>query len=177
LLVGNRLPFTLLRVDIMKNVYINRDYCIGCRLCELFCQLQHSQAKDLVKLFKKQAAPPLPRARLEENGPVSLSIRCRHCSEAPCTDACLTGALTRNPESGVINVDEEKCIGCGTCILVCPLGAIRLDTDRNIMVKCDLCQGEEVPACVANCPNEALIYADIETEGQHAGEKVIAVAK
>jgi Fe-S-cluster-containing hydrogenase component 2 len=45
------------------------------------------------------------------------------------------------------------------------------------MVKCDLCQGEEIPACVANCPNEALIYADKESEGQQEGKKIITVVK
>ena len=58
-------------------------------------------------------------------------------------------------------IDQERCIGCGTCLLVCPLGALRLDVEQKKMVKCDLCQGEEIPACVANCPNEALVYAEL----------------
>ncbi|PIP05839.1 MAG: 4Fe-4S ferredoxin, partial [Syntrophobacterales bacterium CG23_combo_of_CG06-09_8_20_14_all_48_27] len=40
----------------------------------------------------------------------------------------------------------------------CPLGAIRQDTEQKKVLKCDLCQGEEIPVCVANCPNEALVY-------------------
>ncbi len=92
----------------------------------------------------------------------SLSVRCQHCDEAPCIQACLTGALARDPLSSLVTVDKERCIGCGTCLLVCPLGVMRLDTGQNKMVKCDLCQGEEIPACVANCPNEALVCVEVK---------------
>jgi carbon-monoxide dehydrogenase iron sulfur subunit len=57
--------------------------------------------------------------------------------------ACLTGAITRDPETRMISVDEEKCIGCCTCMLVCPLGAIKQDKEHKKMIKCDFCQGEE----------------------------------
>ena len=43
--------------------------------------------------------------------------------------------------------------------MMCPFGGIHIDMERGKVVsKCDLCQGEELPACVAHCPNEALIY-------------------
>ncbi len=60
-------------------------------------------------------------------------------------------------ETGQVTHDDKKCIGCLTCIMVCPYGAIRIDPDRQkVVAKCDLCKGLDVPACVANCPNEAL---------------------
>ncbi len=99
---------------------------------------------------------------MEGKGLVSLSVRYQHCEDAPCVYACLTGALSCNPFSGAINVDEEMCIGCWTCILVCPFGAIRQDTCLAKIAKCDLCQGEDIPACVANCPNEALVYVETD---------------
>lgn len=101
----------------------------------------------------------MPRLRVEEKKPVSFSVRCQHCDEPPCVYACITGALRRE-DSGIIKVDEERCIGCWTCILACPFGAIRQDTKQKKMVKCDLCPGETIPVCVANCPNEALVYAE-----------------
>ena len=140
----------------MKKVYVNEKVCIGCRLCEVYCQLHHAQSNDLVKAFKKELPRSVPRLRVEESGIVSLSVHCQHCDDAPCVPACLTGAMTRDPVTSVVTVDEERCIGCGTCILVCPLGAIQLDKEQKMMLKCDLCQGEEIPVCVANCPNEAL---------------------
>ena len=143
----------------MKRIYVREEVCIGCRLCEVYCQRQHSQSKDLIKAFKRELPRPLPRLRMEEKGPVSFTVRCQHCDDAPCVIACLTGAITRDPENGRINVDEDRCIGCWTCVLVCPLGAIRRDTHRGMIAKCHLCQGEDMPVCVANCPNEALAYA------------------
>ena len=145
----------------MSRVYVNEDVCIGCHLCEVYCQLQHSQSKDLVKAFKREVPRPLPRIRMEEKGPVSFSVRCQQCNEAPCVYACITGALTYDRVRGVVDVDEARCVGCWTCLLVCPLGAISRDTMRGKMLKCDLCQGEHIPACVANCPNEALMYVEV----------------
>ena len=155
------MPPTVICGVIMKKVYVNEKVCIGCHLCEVYCQLHHAHSGDLVKAFKKESPKPVPRIRVEENGIVSLSVRCQHCDDAPCVRACLTGALNRDPETGVVTVDEERCIGCGTCMLVCPMGILRLDKEQKKMLKCDLCQGEEVPVCVANCPNEALVYADV----------------
>ena len=144
----------------MKRIYINEQVCIGCHLCEVYCQVEHSQSKDLIKAFKRESPRPLPRARVEVRKPISISVQCRHCAEAPCVYACLTGALQRDPESGKVTVDVERCIGCWTCIIACPFGAIRQDTYRGKIAKCDLCPDKDMPVCVTNCPNEALIYAE-----------------
>jgi carbon-monoxide dehydrogenase iron sulfur subunit len=148
----------------MKQVYIKEQVCIGCHLCEVYCRLKQARSKDLVKAYKKESPRPLPRVRVDENGIVSLSVRCQHCVDAPCIRACLTGALSRDPSTSLVTLDEERCIGCGTCSLVCPLGVPKLDAAQKKMVKCDLCQDEEIPVCVANCPNEALVYADVPDE-------------
>ena len=58
----------------------------------------------------------------------------------------------------MVSVDTSKCIGCMTCLAVCPLGCIKTGT---YAVKCDLCKGEDMPACVKNCPNKALVYMDL----------------
>jgi len=147
----------------MKKVYVNEQVCMGCRLCEVACLLKHSRTKDLVKAYKKESPRALSRVRVDENGAVSLSVRCQHCADAPCIRACLTGALSRDPATLLIAVDEERCIGCGTCSLVCPLGVPRLDKQHRKMVKCDFCQDEKIPACVVGCPNEALCYVEEES--------------
>ena len=156
----------------MRKVYVKEDVCIGCHLCEVYCQLKHAKSSDLVKAFKKEATRPKARLHVEEDGVLSLSVRCQHCEEAPCAQACLTGAITRDPVTSLVTVDEDKCIGCWTCLLVCPLGVIRQDKEQKKMLKCDLCQGDEVPACVANCPNEALICVE-EPDEVPAANKAI----
>jgi len=155
----------------MRRVYIKEDVCIGCHLCEVYCQLEHSRSKDLIKAFKKESPKPLPRLRVEENGAVSISVRCQQCNEAPCVQACITGALTRDLESGLVTVDEDRCIGCYTCMLACPLGAMKQDAGQKKVLKCELCQGEETPACVANCPNEALICVEVAEDNISTGKR------
>jgi carbon-monoxide dehydrogenase iron sulfur subunit len=148
----------------MKKVYIKEELCIGCHLCEVYCQVEHSQSKDLVKAFRRESPRPVPYVSVDRRGPVSLAVQCRHCAEAPCVYACLTGALQRDPERGIVTVDVERCIGCWTCILACPFGAIIRDTYREKIAKCDLCPEEDMPVCVTNCPNEALVYAEAEDD-------------
>ncbi len=162
-------------VSTVTRVYVREEVCIGCHLCEVYCQRQHSPSRDLIKAFKRGASPPLPRLRVEQKGAVSCSIRCQHCDDAPCIAACLTGALTRNSDAATVDIDEEKCVGCWTCLLVCPFGAIRQDRERKKIFKCDLCPGEQIPACVANCPNEALVYVE-GPDGRPDTENRVATA-
>ncbi len=144
----------------MRRIYIKEPVCIGCHLCEVYCQVAHSSSKDLVKTFKRESPRPLPRLSVEVRRPVSFSVRCQHCDEPLCVYACLTGALQKDAISGIVTVDEERCIGCWTCLIACPFGAIRQDTQRGRIAKCDLCPGKETPVCVTNCPNEALVYVE-----------------
>jgi carbon-monoxide dehydrogenase iron sulfur subunit len=58
-------------------------------------------------------------------------------------------------------VDQDKCVGCYTCILSCPYGAI-LPSDKGIVQKCELCidnAGGE-PNCVKNCINHAIVFEE-----------------
>ena len=145
----------------MKRIHVNEEYCIGCRLCEIHCLVQHSQSKKIVKAFKEEAPRALPRLLVEEEGPLSFAIQCRHCTEAPCIAACITGAMRQDELTGAVLCDEDRCVGCWMCVVVCPYGAIQLNiTDRKAASKCDLCLGEETPVCVAHCPNEALVFEE-----------------
>ena len=144
----------------MKKIFIKEEVCIGCNLCEVFCRLAHARTDDVVKELKNKTTP-VSRVTVEVRKPVSFSVRCQQCDDAPCVSACLTGALQKDKETGTIVHDEEKCIGCWTCILACPLGAIMPDKTNRKAVKCDLCRGKDTPACVTNCPNEALSYIEV----------------
>jgi len=143
----------------MKRIYIKEEVCIGCGLCQVYCQTEHSKSKDIIKAFNREAPPPLPRIRVETREDTSFSIQCRQCDKPWCVYSCLTGAMHTDPASGTVTIDAERCIGCWTCIIACPYGVLTRDVDSKTVVKCDFCPGRDIPACVANCPNEALILA------------------
>lgn len=153
----------------MKRVYAREEHCVGCKLCEVHCVVSHSKYKnDIVKAFKKDPNPPISRVLVENNRPVSFALQCRHCEDAPCTKACIVGAMQRDPESGVVYNEDDRCVGCWTCILACPYGAIQRDErDRKVASKCDLCsESGNTPACVSHCPNRALIFEDRDNASQ-----------
>ncbi len=141
----------------MKKVYVKEEACIGCGLCKVYCKTAHSKSKDILKAFKRENPSPLARVRVERKGEVSFSVQCRHCDEPMCVYSCLTGAAQKDPVTGIVSVDPEKCIGCWTCVVACPNGALTRDISKHVIAKCDLCPNEEMPVCVANCPNEALV--------------------
>lgn len=132
---------------------------MGCGLCQVYCQVEHSQSKDLIKAFMRETPQPLSRIRVEEKAEVSFALQCRQCADPWCVYSCLTGAISKDPVSGVVSVDAEKCVGCWTCIVACPYGALTRDLSSETAVKCDLCPGRDIPACVAICPNEALVLS------------------
>ena len=148
----------------MRNIYIREEVCMGCGLCRIYCQMAHSESKDLIKSFKKETPRPLPRIRVERKGEVCFAVQCRHCDKPWCIYSCLTGAMHREPETGVVAIDKDKCMGCWTCMVACPYGALTKDSDNKIAAKCDFCPDYDIPVCVANCPNEALILSEEEIE-------------
>ena len=147
-----------------KRVYAREEVCVGCRLCEVYCIAAHSSYKnDLIKAFKRSYIRPVPRIVVEERKPISFGLQCRHCEEPECVKGCITGAMQQDPETGIVTNDEARCIGCWTCILACPYGVIMRDyREKKVAAKCDFCieNGGE-PACVQNCPNEALYIGDV----------------
>ena len=143
---------------MVKSIYVKEEVCIGCRLCEIHCIVQHSRTRNIIKAFK-EFPRPLSRVRVEERKNTSFALQCRHCDEAPCIETCITGAMHR--ENGRVLCDTERCVGCWMCIMVCPFGVIGREGDsKKVASKCDLCLGVDVPVCVSNCPNEALIYEE-----------------
>lgn len=132
------------------------EYCIGCQLCEVYCSLAHSRSKNILK-YKNEYPAPKNRVTVEINGDVSFALSCRHCENAPCVEACISGAMQKDPKTGIVTNKHDKCVGCWMCIMSCPFGAIRKGDDQKVSLKCDFCPDLEGPACVANCPQEALV--------------------
>jgi carbon-monoxide dehydrogenase iron sulfur subunit len=143
---------------VKRVIYVDVEKCLACRSCEIQCAVVHSVTKNLLGALREEPRP-LPRVQVEAAEEMALPLQCRHCEDAPCVTVCPSGALKKlGPEQPVI-FEEERCIGCMTCVLACPFGLIRPDRGHAV-VKCDFCierqeQGEE-PACVAACPTGSI---------------------
>ncbi len=144
----------------MKRVYVNEKWCLGCHLCEYYCSYANSDEKDMVKALKHVRINP--RIQIEENGGISFAVSCRHCEEPLCVKSCITGALTIDAD-GVVEIDSDKCVGCYTCIMACPYGAV-MPGENGAIQKCELCikNAAGYPACVTGCPNKAIVFEERE---------------
>ncbi len=77
----------------MKRIKILDEYCMNCRLCEVHCLVAHSHSKKIIKAFRDERDKILPAIQVEKSGYVSFALQCRHCEDAPCIEACMTGAM------------------------------------------------------------------------------------
>lgn len=141
---------------LVKRVYVN-EWCLGCHLCEYYCAFANSNEKDMAKALKNVIIHP--RIQLEEGDNINFAVSCRHCDDPLCVKGCITGALSIN--DGVITADTNKCIGCYTCILCCPYGAIS-PGEHGVIQKCELCTTniKGSPHCVVGCPNSAIVFEE-----------------
>ena len=136
----------------MKLIEIFHSKCVGCRLCEMICSLFH----------EGECSTSMSRIRIvrdEEFGNNLVSL-CIQCAGGYCVESCPYGALSRDPETGVVIIDDKLCNGCETCVDACPLGAISYDKERDVVFKCDLCGGD--PECVKFCSRGTLTLKDTD---------------
>ena len=127
--------------------------CIGCRTCEVACMMSH-QSSATPEAFTS-------RIRVVKGGTFTTAVGCHQCEDAPCANVCPTGAIHR--AAGAWLVEQARCIGCKSCMVACPFGAmqVRVVEDRVQALKCDLCAHREGgPACVEACPTHALRCID-----------------
>jgi Fe-S-cluster-containing hydrogenase component 2 len=132
--------------------------CIGCRTCEVACVVSHQENQDCAALTPKSF---LPRIHVIKGVNVSTATACRQCEDAPCANVCPTHAISRT--AGAWLVEQTRCIGCKSCVVACPFGAmqVRLEGNKPQALKCDLCVHREGgPACVEACPTHALRCVD-----------------
>lgn len=152
--------------------------CIGCKACEVACFTVHNQDNKVCKTVGSVSLPVIPRLFVVKTPKVTMPVQCRHCEDAPCANSCSISAIRHENDS--IIIDEENCIGCKSCIMACPFGAIDLlpkyqdgkeviqlnlmedgekgfeETTRIVAYKCDLCKDHDKHACIAACPQDAL---------------------
>lgn len=77
------------------------------------------------------------------------AFRCLGCG--PCTE-CLAGVELCEGDKAV--VDENQCIGCNVCAVICPVGAVKKNERGIAQVDEDVCKG--CGLCAARCPERAI---------------------
>jgi len=142
---------------------IDLDRCIGCKGgCIVACKTEH------------EIALGPSRCRVLDVGPTGtypdlqmyfLPVMCQQCEDPPCVAVCPTGACYKREEDGVVTIDRDRCVGCGSCRRACPYGAMNFNNEMHCMDKCDICLDTRVeggiPACVRNCSGSAIHYGDL----------------
>jgi carbon-monoxide dehydrogenase iron sulfur subunit len=144
-----------------KEIFVLQDRCMGCHSCELACAVAHSAQKSLYDALSETPRPK-KRVYVEWVAPdKNVPVVCRNCEDAPCLHACISGAISRDSR-GVVLTDEKKCIGCWTCVMMCPFGVISRHLEKHIAYRCDRCTDQSELACVQACPTKALQYGTVE---------------
>jgi Fe-S-cluster-containing dehydrogenase component len=139
--------------------------CIGCHSCTVACQNEHhlpvGEKWNRVLSFGQIGEYPNLTAYF-------IPILCMHCAAAPCVDGCPTGASFRR-EDGIVLVREEQCVGCKSCLAVCPYGARQYNGQKSIVQKCTMCferlEHGAPTRCVETCPLQARFVGDLDDSG------------
>lgn len=148
----------------MKRIMINKDLCSACLNCYMACMAEHNEKGKSIFDVDLENVENEGRNYItldKEGKPVP--IFCRHCDEPECVSTCMSGAMTKDKESGIVSYNEEKCASCFMCVMSCPYGVLKPDTKtKKVVVKCDLCNGREIPRCVENCPTGAIYLEEVD---------------
>jgi Fe-S-cluster-containing hydrogenase component 2 len=116
-------------------------------------------------------APWLSRIRVLKKEPaIDYPVVCKRCKNPSCVKSCEFSALTVDPSSGVVVVNEKECTGCGECTKGCPFGAIYVPDGKSVAVVCDLCGGD--PKCVTFCPAGVLKFMTSNELARTRQEKI-----
>lgn len=149
-----------------KRVFFRPERCLLCLSCVLACR----QVQQPPAVISDPAAtgPGRPDRKPAEKMKVTFARgtpwvwKCQQCRHAPCAEACFTGGLHLDPDSRTVVQDEHACVGCGSCLLACPIDGMRLPPEQERPEKCDACRDLATPACVAACQSRALVFVDGE---------------
>ena len=136
----------------MRIVTVDPDSCVACRNCEYACAFR--QSGD----FERGASHIRVNFYPQERACVPLT--CMHCEEAWCLEVCPAAAISRDPGTGAVMIDETRCAGCKMCLLACPYGNVHFDPEDGVSRKCDLCGGD--PMCVRCCTSGALEFIEAD---------------
>ena len=169
---------------------IDTSKCIGCKACQVACS-EWNELRDEVGSNAGTYDNPndlsadswtLMRFTEYENpasGNLEWLIRkdgCMHCADPGCLKACPSPGAIVKYANGIVDFNQDKCIGCGYCITGCPFDIPRISQKDHKAYKCTLCSDRVAvglePACVKTCPTGAIVFGSKEDMQAHAAERV-----
>ncbi|GGL96211.1 formate dehydrogenase subunit beta [Pseudomonas asuensis] len=182
-------PSSIRQVDEVAKL-IDVSKCIGCKACQVACS-EWNELRDEVGHNHGTYDNPadltsdtwtLMRFTEHENqvGDLEWLIRkdgCMHCAEPGCLKACPSPGAIVQHANGIVDFNQDHCIGCGYCITGCPFNIPRISQKDHKAYKCTLCSdrvsvGLE-PACVKTCPTGAITFGTKEDMKHHAEERIV----
>ena len=168
---------------------IDTQLCVGCNNCSMVCKVENNIPDGQ---WWNRAVTVGGESEYTPGGsyPDNLEMRfftinCQHCDNPACTRVCPVGATYKDPETGIVRQDYDKCIGCRMCMAACPYTGVRSfnwdlkysldfavgDKDvpahqKHTVEKCTMCyhrvsRGER-PACIDICRAGARYWGDLD---------------
>lgn len=179
---------------------IDLQRCTGCNTCSVACKQENNLPQGVwwtrvVTVGGNGDGIPAgqyPDLRLDY-----LPLACQHCAQGPCVDVCPANATSRREDDGVVTQDPALCIGCRSCMTVCPFTSVRVFADEqprftlpfptgdnplahraHTVEKCTFCahrlaRGEN-PVCVDVCPARARTFGDLNNPTSEVAQMITA---
>ena len=159
--------------DVCK--LVDTTTCIGCKACEVACLEWNGYSFSETTFDNSYQTMPETQWNYwnlikfneheREDGSMQLLMRkdqCMHCEEPGCLAACPADGAIVQYANGIVDFQQDHCIGCGYCITGCPFNIPKFSPTARKVFKCTLCndrvtQGLE-PACIKSCPTGCLHF-------------------
>ncbi|MDY4350138.1 4Fe-4S dicluster domain-containing protein [Pectobacterium brasiliense] len=143
----------------------NEMRCIGCKACIKTCKETNNVPDGVTRLDILQTVD-IPA--VEKTRAIKQFFRksCQHCENPPCVAVCPTGASFKDALTGIVDVNDKRCVGCRYCIAACPYHVRFINPVTKTADKCNFCRETNLadgkqPACVEICPTKALVFGDL----------------
>src|SRR5512147_1671683 len=137
--------------------FVDPSRCIGCNACVQACsECDTHKGYSMIQL---DYVDPSTSAQ-------TVPVVCMHCDSPTCAEVCPADAIKRSGDGVVQTARKPRCIACNNCVLACPFGVPKMNTEINLMMKCDMCYDRTSvglkPMCASVCPSQALFFGTRE---------------
>jgi Fe-S-cluster-containing dehydrogenase component len=137
--------------------FVDPSRCIGCEACINAC----------AECETHRGYPMIHVDFLDRrNTTATVPFVCMHCDRPTCAEVCPADAIKKTEDGVVQSSLKPRCIGCSNCVLACPFGIPKMQSELEQMMKCDMCYDRtsagKRPMCATVCPSQALAYVPID---------------